>query len=82
MKGLHEYLCTHKTVTLALMWGFFSVTLGYMLLCLLVLPDLPYYVCLLPGLVCLYLRLAYSKAAYDPRRDRFSGQYVPGRMRS
>lgn len=63
------------------MWVFFGITLGYMLLCLLVLPSLPYYVCVIPGLMCLYLRLTYSKAAYDPRRDKFSTEYLPRRLR-
>lgn len=77
MKKFHAYFSTHKAVTLALMWAFFAVTLGYMLLCLLAFPQWPFWLCLAPGLVCLYLRLTYAKAAYDPARDKFSERYVP-----
>ena len=82
MKAIHRYFTTHKNVTLALMWLFFVITLGYMLLHLLVLPQINFWIAFIPGLICLYLRIAYSKAAYDPTRDRFSDKYVPRDLRN
>lgn len=81
MKAIHQYFITHKKVTLTWMWVFFAVTLGYMLLHLTVLPQINFYVAFVPGLICLYLRIAYSKAAYDPAKDRFSEKYVPRNLR-
>ena len=81
MKAIHQYFITHKKVTLLWMWVFFAITLGYMLLQMTVLPQLNFWLCLIPGLICLYLRVAYSKAAYDPAKDRFSDQYKPRDLR-
>lgn len=81
MKAIHQYFTTHKKVTLTWMWVFFAVTLGYMLLHLTVLPQINFFVAFIPGLICLYLRLAYSKAAYDPTKDRFSENYIPRNLR-
>lgn len=81
MKAIHQYFITHKKVTLTWMWVFFAITLGYMLLQMTVLPQLNFWLCLIPGLICLYLRVAYSKAAYDPTKDRFSGRYKPRDLR-
>lgn len=81
MKAIHQYFVTHKTVTLTWMWVFFALALGYMLLCLLAFPTWNFWLCLIPGLICLYLRVAYSKAAYDPTKDRFSEEYVPYKKR-
>ena len=81
MKAIHQYFITHKKVTLTWMWVFFAVTLGYMLLHLTVLPQINFYVAFVPGLICLYLRIAYSKAAYDSAKDRFSEKYVPRNLR-
>ena len=76
MKAIHEYFTTHKNICLAWMWIFFAITLGYMLLQMYVLPQLNFWLAFIPGAICLYLRLAYSKAAYDPKKDRFSSQYI------
>lgn len=81
MKAIRDYFETHKGVTLFWMWVFFALTLGYMLLCLLVFPTWNFWLSAIPGLICLFLRLAYSKAAYDPRKDRFSPEYIPYRDR-
>lgn len=81
MKTIHRYFLKHKTVTLTWMWIFFALTLGYMLLQMTVLPQMNFYLALIPGLICLYLRIAYSRAAYDPTKDRLSGQYVPRELR-
>ena len=77
MKAIHQYFITHKKVTLTWMWIFFFITLGYMLLQMTVLPQINFFVAFIPGLICLYLRIAYSKAAYDPTKDRFSEKYMP-----
>lgn len=82
MKKVHQYFCSHKAVTLTLMWVFFAIALTYMLLCLLAHPEWQYWLCLIPAIPCVYLRLAYAKAAYDPTRDRCSDQYVPRTRRS
>lgn len=81
MKAIHRYFITHKNVTLTWMWVFFAITLGYMLLQMTVLPQLNFWLCLIPGLICLYLRGAYSKAAYDPTKDRCSERYIPRDLR-
>lgn len=79
MKAIHKYFTTHKSVTLFWMWVFFSITLAYMLLQMYLMPQLNFYLAFIPGLICLYLRLAYAKAAYDPKKDRFSKEYRPRR---
>ena len=81
MKAIHRYFITHKKVTLTWMWVFFFLTLGYMLLHLTVMPQTNFWFAFIPGLICLYLRVAYSKAAYDPTKDKFSNQYVPRNLR-
>ena len=81
MRQIHQYFCTNKTVTLFWMWVFFALAFGYLLLCMFVCPQWNFWLWLLPGAVCLYLRLAYAKAAYDPRKDRLSGRYVPYQQR-
>ena len=62
MKTLKTFLTQHKGLTLALMWIFFCFTLGYMLLCLLAFPAWPFWLCLIPGAVCLFLRVSYASA--------------------
>lgn len=81
MKAIHQYFLQHKKVTLTWMWVFFFIALGYMLLHLTVLPQINFWLAFIPGLICLYLRVTYSKAAYDPEKDRFSEQYVPHQQR-
>ena len=82
MRAIHQYLTTHKKTTLTLMWIFFCITLGYMLLHLLVLPQINFWISFIPGLICLYLRVVYAKAAYDPKKDRFSNQYISRDLRN
>ena len=77
MKAIHEYFTTHKKICLTWMWIFFAITLGYMLLQMYVLAQLNFWLAFIPGFICLYLRIAYAKAAYDPKKDRFSSQYTP-----
>ena len=81
MRQLHQYFCTNKTVTLFWMWVFFALAFGYLLLCIYVYPQWNFWLWVLPGTVCLYLRLAYAKAAYDPQKDRMSDRYVPYQQR-
>ena len=77
MKAIHKYFTTNKKVTLFWMWVFFAIAFGYMLMQMYLLPQLNFWIAFIPGLICLYLRIAYAKAAYDPTRDRFSDQYKP-----
>ena len=81
MKEVHKYFITHKKVTLAWMWVFFFITLGYMLMQMYVLPQLNFWLAFIPGVICLYLRIAYAKASYDPAKDKFSDSYVPSKKR-
>ena len=81
MNRLHRYFCARKGPALALLWLSFAAAMGYMLLCLLAFPDWPFWLCLVPGALCLYFRIAYAEAAYDPTRDRFSERYVPRDLR-
>lgn len=62
VKSLKSFLVQRKGLTLALMWAFFFLTLGYMLLCLLAFPTWPFWLCLAPGAVCLFLRISYGSA--------------------
>ena len=81
LKPIHQYFCTHRYVTLFWMWVFFALAFGYLLLCMFVYPQWNFWLCFIPGLICLYLRLAYAKAAYDPRKDRMSDRYIPYQQR-
>lgn len=81
LKPIHQYFCTHRYVTLFWMWVFFALAFGYLLLCMFVYPQWNFWLCFIPGLICLYLRLAYAKAAYDPQKDRLSDRYVPYQQR-
>ena len=81
LKPIHQYFCTHRFITLFWMWVFFALAFGYLLLCMFVYPQWNFWLCFIPGLICLYLRLAYAKAAYDPRKDRMSDEYVPYQQR-
>ena len=81
MKAIHRYFTTHKKVTLTWMWIFFFLDLGYMLLHIAGMISTGFWLWLIPGAVALYLRIAYSKAAYDPARDKFSDKYIPRDLR-
>lgn len=79
MSKFHAYFVApeHKKTTLRLMWTAFFVCLGYALISLLLLDGQHYWYMIIPGLVALYFRLCYSKAAYDPVKDKHSDQYIP-----
>jgi hypothetical protein len=83
-KKIYNYFGTpeRKVLTLTLMWIFFFITLGYMLICMFWMTSWHFFVWLIPGAITLFLRLAYSKASYDPMKDHFSDEYVPYKKRA
>ena len=77
MKSVHQYFITHKKATLTWMWVFFFISLGYMVLHMRGFISTNFFLWLIPGAVTLYLRMAYTKASYDPKKDPMSKEYVP-----
>jgi hypothetical protein len=77
MSKINSYFIAHRTVTLALMWTFFAIALIYALVSMLLVPTLNFWFMFIPGLIALYFRIMDSKASYDPKKDKFSGEYVP-----
>ena len=70
MKSIHQYFVTHKNVTLAWMWVFFALALGYMLLHIGGYLTTRFWLWLIPGAAALYLRLAYTKASEQSNGNR------------
>ena len=77
IKKVHTYFTSNKKPTLPLMWVFFFLAFGYAMLSMFVIPSLPFFWMYLPAAFALYFRLCYTKAAYDPRKDKSSDQYIP-----
>ena len=85
--AFHTYWSTHAKQTLIATWVAFFVTLAYMLLCIFVFSYLDgwkfgyYWFWVIGGAFALYFRVTWGKASYDPRKDRWSDEYVPRKER-
>lgn len=77
MKKVNQFFLTHLTITRILLWSLFTVALAYALVILFLLPDLNFYLILIPMIPCFYFFWIDKKGGYNPEKDRFSDQYVP-----
>lgn len=77
MFRINAYFIAHRTLTLGIMWCLFALAMGYGLTALLVRPDWNFWLCLIPGLLCLYFRLLHARAC-DADRKAGSPQSASG----
>ena len=77
LKQMNAYFVAHKSLTLTLLWVCLALSLGYAFFVMYVMTSWNFWLMLIPGALALYFRLIYSKAAYDPRKDKNSDQYIP-----
>lgn len=76
-KKLNGYFIARKTLTLVLLWVFCFIAFGYGLLSMYVFTNWNFWLLFIPGALSLYFRILYSKAAYDPQKDKRSPEYIP-----
>ena len=81
MSKINQYFIARKSLTLWLMWLFFALSLGYALIVMFLIPSWNFWLMIIPGVIAYYFRFLYSKAAYDPQKDKLSPEYVPYKQR-
>ena len=81
MRKLNRFFYARPKLIRTLLWSLWVIAMVYGLLIALAGVPLPLwglYVVLIP---CFYFFWLDKKAGYDPRKDRFSKEYVPYKHR-